>query len=152
MLVLSICWSRDGANIVNQTSAVSMYQEFDRIIAKQKANKENQVSEFVQFWSEVFGEEAFQAFSDAMIVEFRPHIFLPLAIQAKEDSLMMPVSIDPTLVAFGSGQPITEEQQQALLDRLVDPPKRKYVLPEPTIGSSLDEFTLYQLNQFKGQQ
>lgn len=92
-------------------------------------------------------QDLYDGFWGGLILEFAPHKITAEIEQAKREGampMMMPMSVDPVLVAFGSGQQVKEEV-------LVNTRKR-FSLPEPTIKSALDEFTLYQLNAYKEQQ
>lgn len=126
--------------------ATEMGQKFSEIITKQRANRENAVDEFVNFWGEVFGD-AFQDFGKNLKIEMHlatlNHEFEGARLEGARP-MMMPVSIDPVLVAFGSGQPVKEEAKAATYKR--------FELPKPTIKSALDKFTLYQLAQYQEKQ
>lgn len=123
------------------SNQVNMFSEFHRIMRKQE-NQMNLVSEFVSFWSEVFGEQVFTEVADALIVEFRPHIFGKEVITTKEGAFAM--SIDPQLIQFANGGYVSDVKKEEL--------KKRFALPPMKVVDSVDEFTLYQLSAMKAQQ
>lgn len=92
-------------------------------------------------------QDLYDGFWGGIILEFAPHIFLK-EVETVKQNACNPVepqtTIDPVLLAFGAGNEVNEDVLQVT--------RKRFVLPEPTIKSALDEFTLYQLSQYKEKQ